>query len=508
MTAPSDSLEGWLSEAVERVAGASLPARVQSLGRVEEVGDGVAFVSGLPDLRAGELVHFAEGGTGLARMLDAAEVGCVLLDGGASVCAGQAVHGTGEVLRVPVGRGLLGRVMDPLGRPLDGLGPVPADAHERAERPAPGIIERDLVTEPLQTGILLVDAMIPLGRGQRELILGDRQTGKTAMAVDTIINQRDSDVTCFYVAIGQKSSSVRQMIEAVRSHGDPSRCAFIVAGASTSPGLQWLAPFAAMTMAEHVRDAGGHALIVFDDLTKHAATHREIALLLRQPPAREAYPGDVFYLHARLLERAAKLSPERGGGSLTALPIAETEAGNLSAYIPTNLISITDGQIVVDTRLFHEGRRPAVDTGRSVSRVGGKTQAPALRAVAEDLRLAYAQFEELEIFSRFGATTEPRTRARLEHGRRIREVLRQGRHSPRDLGTEVALLLAVTEGLLDTVPLPRVRDFAEGLGAWLPGHAGDVLSRLRASGKLTDEDRATLREALARRAGSCAGRAA
>lgn len=508
MTASSDPLDAWLATAVERVAGTPLPASAESLGRIEEVGDGVAFVSGLPDLRSGELLRFADGGIGFAWMLEASLIGCVLLDGGADLRAGQAVRGTGEVLRVPVGPGLLGRVLDPLGRPLDGHGPVPAEAHERAERAAPAIIERDLVTQPLQTGVLLVDAMIPLGRGQRELILGDRQTGKTAVAVDAIINQRDSDVVCFYVAIGQKSSSVRQVIEAVRTHGDPRRCAFVVAGASTSPGLQWLAPFAAMTMAEHIRDAGGHALIVFDDLTKHAATHREIALLLRQPPGRDAYPGDVFHLHARLLERAAKLSPAKGGGSLTALPIAETEAGNLSAYIPTNLISITDGQIVFDARLFHEGRRPAVDTGRSVSRVGGKTQAPALRAVAEDLRLAYAQFEELEIFSRFGATTEPRTRARLEHGRRIREVLRQGRHAPRDLGVEVALLLALTEGLLDKVPVTRVRDFADGLGPWLAGWDGEALSRLRAGGDLTDEDRAALRDALERYAATLAGAAA
>ncbi len=358
------------------------------------------------------------------------------------------------------------------------------------------------MTEPLQTGILLVDAMIPLGRGQRELILGDRQTGKTAIGVDAIINQRDSDVTCVYVAIGQKSSSVRQTIESVRAHGDPRRCIFVIAAASSSPGLQWLAPFAGMTMAEHVRDAGGHALIVLDDLTKHAATHREISLLLRQPPGREAYPGDIFHLHARLLERAAKLSAAKGGGSLTALPIAETEAGNLSAYIPTNLISITDGQIVLDTGLFYAGRRPAVDIGRSVSRVGGKTQAPALRGVAEDLRLAYAQFEELEVFSRFGATSEPRTRARLEHGRRIREVLRQGRHAPRDLGVEVALLLAVAEELLDPLPLPETRAFIEGLGHWLAGEASEVMARLRDSHRLTPQDRASLRDALARRASS------
>ena len=498
--APSDALHDWASDAANRIAAARIGPIAQTLGRVEDVADGVVRVSGLADLRAGEMVRFADGSFGLARILDQDSVGCVLLDEGAHVEAGQVVHGTGDVLRVPVGDGLLGRVVDPLGRPLDELGPLEASAHMPVERGAPPIIDRDLVTEPLQTGILLVDAMIPLGRGQRELILGDRQTGKTAIGVDAIINQRDSDVVCIYVAIGQKSSSVRQAIEAVRAHGNPRRCVFVIAGASTSPGLQWLAPFTGMTIAEHIRDAGGHALIVLDDLTKHAATHREISLLLRQPPGREAYPGDIFHLHARLLERAAKLSSELGGGSLSALPIVETEAGNLSAYIPTNLISITDGQIVADTRLFHEGRRPAVDIGRSVSRVGGKTQAPALRGVAEDLRLAYAQFEELEVFSRFGATTEPRTRARLEHGRRIREVLRQGRHSPRDLGVEVALLLTVDEGLLDPIPLPRVREFIDGLGPWLTSEAGEVLARVRDSGSLTAEDRARLREVLARRA--------
>lgn len=500
MTVQSDALHDWASDAVERIAAARIGPVAETLGRVEDAADGVVRVSGLADLRAGEMVRFADGSFGLARILDQDSVGCVLLDEGTRIDAGQVVRGTGEVLRVPVGDALLGRVVDPLGRPLDGLGPLEASDHAPIERGAPSIIDRDLVTEPLQTGILLVDAMIPLGRGQRELILGDRQTGKTAIGVDAIINQRDSDVVCIYVAIGQKSSSVRQAIEAVRAHGNPQRCIFVIAGASTSPGLQWLAPFAGMTMAEHVRDAGGHALIVLDDLTKHAATHREISLLLRQPPGREAYPGDIFHLHARLLERAAKLCAAKGGGSLTALPIAETEAGNLSAYIPTNLISITDGQVVLDTRLFHEGRRPAVDTGRSVSRVGGKTQAPALRGVAENLRLAYAQFEELEVFSRFGATTEPRTRAKLEHGRRIREVLRQGRHAPRDLGVEVALLLAVDEGLLDPVPLPRMRDFTDGLGPWLSGEAGDALARVRDSGHLTADDRASLCEALAHRA--------
>jgi F-type H+-transporting ATPase subunit alpha len=499
MTDLSARLGSWLDAAPGRIATTPLGAETESIGRVETVGDGVAMVSGLPDLRAGELIRFADGSTGLARTLDADRIGCVLLDAEARIEAGQPVRGTGEVLRVPVGEGLLGRVVDPLGRPIDEGGPLSVAEELPAERPAPRIGERDLVTEPLQTGVTLIDALLALGRGQRELILGDRQTGKTAIAVDAIINQRDSDVVCVYAAIGQKSSSIRQVIDAVRRHGDPGRCIFVVGGASSAPGLQWLAPFAAMTMAEWFRDRGGHALVVLDDLTRHAATHREIALLLRQPPGREAYPGDVFYLHSRLLERAAKLSARRGGGSLTALPIAETEGGNLSAYIPTNLISITDGQIVLDSRLFHEGRRPAIDVGRSVSRVGGKTQAPALREVAEQMRLDYAQFEELELFSRFSATLDPRARARLDHGRRIRAVLQQGRFVPRDLALEVAELLAVGEGLLDSLPLDRVPAFQAALGPWLEERLSGLPARIRQSGRLSAEDRQALLDALRER---------
>jgi F-type H+/Na+-transporting ATPase subunit alpha len=306
-------------------------------------------------------------------------IGCVLLDDAGSLEAGEIVHGTDEVVRAPVGPALLGRVVDPLGRPLDAGLPIVAELHWPVERPAPRIPDRALVVDPVQTGLLVVDSLFPLGRGQRELIIGDRAIGKTAIAVDTIINQKSSDLICIYVAVGQKSSTVARVIDAVRRLGAPERCIFVVAAPTAVPGLQWIAPFAGMTMAEYFRDRGQHALVVIDDLTKHAATHREIALLTRQPPGREAYPGDVFYLHARLLERAAKLAPALGGGSLTALPIAETDAGNLSAYIPTNLISITDGQLMLDARLFHAGHKPAIDIGISVSRVGGKTQAPALR---------------------------------------------------------------------------------------------------------------------------------
>ena len=392
----------WLAETRAKVAALTLGARVEQIGRVEEVGDGVALVSGLPDSRLDELLHFGKGQFGFAQVLERDRIGCVLLDDVDGIQAGDMVRGTGDVVRVPVGQALLGRVVDPLGRPLDDKGAIASESLEPIERPAPTIIDRDLVVQPVQTGLVVVDALFALGRGQRELIIGDRAIGKTTLGIDTIINQQNSDIVCVYVAVGQKSSSVRRALDAIKSYGAPERCIIVVATAASSPGLQWIAPFAAFTMAEYFRDRSQHALIVIDDLTKHAATHREIALLMRQSPGREAYPGDVFYVHARLLERAAKLSKEKGGGSLTALPIAETDAGNLSAYIPTNLISITDGQIVLDAKLFYQGQKPAVDVGTSVSRVGGKTQAHALREAAKTVRLDYAQFLELETFTRFG----------------------------------------------------------------------------------------------------------
>jgi F-type H+-transporting ATPase subunit alpha len=367
---------------------------------------------------------------------------------------------------------------------------------ELGEEAAPAIIDRDQVREPLYTGITLIDSMIALGRGQRELIIGDRSTGKTAIATDTIIRQRDTDVISVYVAVGQKSASVRRVIDAVQQHGAPQRCIFVIAPAAAPPGLQWLAPFAGMTMAEFFRDRGEHALVVIDDLTKHAMTHRELALLMRQPPGREAYPGDIFYLHARLLERAAKLNAGRGGGSLTALPIAETDAGNLSAYIPTNLISITDGQIVTDEKLFYQGQKPAVDVGKSVSRVGGKTQAPALRDLAESLRLEYAQFLELELFTRFSATLDARTAAQIERGRRLRTMLTQAQYAPLPLSLEVAHLLAVASGAIDAMPLHKVADFKQRLPMALAVQCPNVLARLDATGLLAEPDRERLIAAL------------
>jgi F-type H+-transporting ATPase subunit alpha len=470
---------------------------MEQLGRVERVADGIALVSGLPGVRLDELVRFERGQTGFVLTLDRDVVGCILLDEAEGIEAGDRVRGSGEIARVPIGPGLLGRIVDPLGRPLDDQGPITADLFEPVERPAPSIVDRDFVTEPVQTGLLVLDSMFALGRGQRELIIGDRAIGKTAIAVDCVINQKASDTVCVYVAVGQKSSTVKRVINAIQTSGAPERCIFVIASAAAAPGLQWIAPFAGFTMAEYFRDRGQHALVVIDDLTRHAATHREIALLTRQPPGREAYPGDVFYVHARLLERAAKLCAAAGGGSLTALPIAEIDAGNLSAYIPTNLISITDGQIVLDSRLFHEGHKPAVDVGTSVSRVGGKTQAKALRDAAETLRLDYAQFLELEIFTRFGGVTDAQVKDRIARGRRIRAVLAQPQFAPLRLADEVALITALQTGLLDRVPLEKIGEFRSELPAWLDRSLAALVEQIEHSGQLDDAGRIRLREELA-----------
>ncbi|CAO3431610.1 F0F1 ATP synthase subunit alpha [Azospirillum endophyticum] len=479
MSTPSleDALDAWIPDALRRLDGLEIGARLEAVGRVESAGDGIAHVSGLPDVRVDELLLFPGGVAGLAMDLDD-RIGCVLLGDATAVTAGGTVHGTGMVLRVPVGDKLMGRVVDPLGNPLDDGPPVEADGWEPVERPAPTIAERAAVSEPLLTGTAVIDAMIPLGRGQRELLIGDRATGKTAIAVDAILNQTGGDVYCVYIAIGQKASGVRAAIEAVREGGAAGRTLFVIAAADSAPGLQWLAPYAGFTMAEHFRDSGRHALVIVDDLTKHAAVHRQLSLLLRRPPGREAYPGDVFYLHSRLLERAAKLSPAKGGGSLTALPIAETQGGNLSAYIPTNLISITDGQVCLDAKLFYEGQKPAVDIGRSVSRVGGKAQPPVLRKLAEPLRLDYAQFLELEVFTRFGGLVDDRTRKAVAHGRRMRALLAQRHLSPRPLALQAALLLALADGTLDGLPLeaiPRFQAALAGLAATRPPRIGETL---------------------------------
>ena len=495
MSMTSKSLDRWATLAGERVRAAKLAPITEQVGCVESVADGIALISGLPDVRLNELLRFEHGQAGFAITLERDAIGCVLLDE-TGIGAGNRVHGTGEVLRVPVGPGMLGRTVDPLGRPLDGGATIEAESHEPVERMAPAIIDRDFVSEPVQTGLLVLDAMFALGRGQRELIIGDRAIGKTAIAVDCIINQKSSDIVCVYVAVGQKSSTVTRVITAIEAHGAPQRCIFVVASASAPPGLQWIAPFSGFTIAEYFRDRGQHALVVIDDMTKHAATHREIALLTRQPPGREAYPGDVFYVHARLLERAAKLSKAGGGGSLTALPIAELDAGNLSAYIPTNLISITDGQIVLDARLFHEGHKPAVDVGTSVSRVGGKTQAPILREAAETLRLDYAQFLELEMFTRFGGVTDAQVKGKIARGQRIRAILSQPQYAPLRLAGEVALVLAVQGGLLDSLPLEDIGQFRAELPAWLDRTAAAIVDEIDRTGRLDDAKHAELKASL------------
>jgi F-type H+-transporting ATPase subunit alpha len=496
MTGQTAPLDGWLGEARRRVGAAELSATTEEIGRVGSVGDGVAIVAGLRDVRLNELVRFEQGQMGFVLTLDRDSVGCVLLDDAQGVEADQIVRRTGDVVRVPVGEAVLGHIVDPLGRPIDGGGAIEASALEAVDRPAPPIVARDFVSEPVQTGILVLDTMFAIGRGQRELIVGDRAIGKTAIAVDCMINQRNTDMVCVYVAVGQKSSSVSRVISAMREHGAWQRCIIVAAGAAAAPGLRWLAPFTGVTMAEYFRDRGKHALVVIDDLTQHAATHREIALLTHQPPGREAYPADVFHVHARLLERAAKLSRAAGGGSLTALPIAELDAGNLSAYIPTNLISITDGQIVLSSRLFQEGHKPAVDIGISVSRVGGKTQAPALRDVAEALRLDYAQFLELEIFTRFGGLSDVQVKRQIERGRRVREILAQPPYAPLRLADEVALVHGVQAGLLDRLPLDLLARLRADLPAWLDRLAAPLVARIESTGRLADADRTDLEGCL------------
>jgi len=472
------------------------------IGTVERIGDGVATIAGLPGARLDEILVLGDRARALVVSLDPSAIGAVLLDPIEGVGAGAPVRGTGQIVRAPVGEALLGRVVDPLGRPRDGGGPVHADRDEPIERPAPAIRERALVHEPLRTGILAVDSLVPIGRGQRELIVGDRSIGKTSVAVDAMLNQNRGDVVCVYVAIGQKASTIARVVEDVRARGAFSRTIFVVAEASDPPGLSWIAPYAACTMAEFFRDRGEHALIVYDDLSKHAVVHRQISLLLRYPPGREAYPGDVFYIHARLLERAAKLSDKLGGGSLTALPIAETQGGNLSAYIPTNLVSITDGQIYLEPKLFHEGQKPAINVGKSVSRVGGKTQPKILRELSGSLRLEYEQFLELETFTRFGQMVDARTQRTIDRGRRIRAVLSQPQLDPLALSTEVALLVALREGLLDPLPLEIVPRFKEDLERDLVSALSALARRIDESGVLADDDRDKLITFLRARAAS------
>lgn len=465
---------------------------VHEVGVVRSVGKGTARVDGLSSITTDEVVRIQGGVMGIAFNLDPHEVGLILLGDEEKIEAGAEARGTGRPLRVPTGDDLLGRVVTPLGRPLDG-GPEPQASRWRdAESPAPAIMKRGPVRVPLQTGIKVVDALVPIGRGQRELILGDRQTGKTAIATDTIINQRDTDVVCVYCAIGQRGAAVARVVDELKAHDALAHTVVVVASGEDPPGLQFMAPYAATAMAEHFMEEGRDVLVVYDDLTKHARAYRELSLLLRRPPGREGYPGDIFYVHARLLERSTRFRDEYGGGSLTALPVVETQAGNLSAYIPTNLVSITDGQIYVSPGLFQKGVLPAVDVGRSVSRVGGNAQLAAYRAVVRDLKLAYAQFEELEVFSRFAAQLDEDTRQSLERGRRVREVLKQKENAALDVAQQISVLLAATEGLFDEVPLDDMEGAQERVMERVQQRLPEVRRRILDGEKLSDDDRAAM----------------
>jgi F-type H+-transporting ATPase subunit alpha len=471
----------------------------REVGTIVSIATGIAKVSGLPGVGFEELVTFPGDVLGMAFNVDEHEIGVVLLGEYWHLHAGAEVERTGRVMDVAVGVGLLGRVIDPLGRPLDDNGPVSTSERLPIERPAPPIMDRSPVTVPLQTGIKVLDALIPIGRGQRELILGDRQTGKTAIAIDTVLNQRGQNVVCVYCAIGQRASAVAKTVATLRDKGAMDHTVVVVTEGNDPPGLAFIAPYAATSIAEHFMEAGRDVLIVYDDLTHHARAYRELSLLLRRPPGREAFPGDIFYIHSRMLERATHLRPELGNGSLTALPIIETEAQNISAYIPTNLISITDGQIYLSPSLFELGVLPAVDVGKSVSRVGGKAQRAAYRAVAGDLKLGYAQFEELETFARFGARLDDDTRKSIEHGRRIRACLKQQEFAPVSVPAQIAVLLALTARLFDQVPLDRMRDAEHAVHEAAAHIPADVSARFDTAGQLSDDDRATIL-ALARKA--------
>ncbi len=466
--------------------------RPREVGTITSIATGIAKVSGLPGVGFEEVLRFPNDVYGIAFNVDEEEIGVVLLGDYWQLHAGDEVERRGHVMDVPVGDGLIGRIIDPMGRPLDGEGPLASGTRLPVERPAASIMDRAPVIVPLQTGIKVIDALIPVGRGQRELILGDRQTGKTALALDTILNQRDQNVLCVYCAIGQRASGVAKVIAALRENGAMDYTVVVVTEGNDPPGLAYIAPYAATSIAEHFMEQGRDVLIIYDDLTHHARAYRELSLLLRRPPGREAFPGDIFYIHSRLLERATHLREELGGGSLTALPIIETEAQDISAYIPTNLISITDGQIYLSPSLFELGILPAVDVGKSVSRVGGKAQRAAYRAVAGDLKLAYAQFEELETFSRFGARLDEDTRKIIAHGQRIRACLKQPEFAPVSVAAQIAVLLALTAKLFDRVPLDRMSDAELAVRAAAAGIPADVSARFDTADKLSDEDRATI----------------
>ena len=469
---------------------------VTETGFVISVGDGIARIHGLETVMAGELIEFSHGVSGIALNLEEDQVGAVLLGDYTDLKEGDEVRRTGRIMSIPVGEAMIGRVVDALGRPIDDKGPVHTDQFNPLETLAPGVVDRQPVKEPLQTGIKAIDAMIPIGRGQRELIIGDRQTGKTTIALDTIYNQKGGDVICIYVAIGQKRSTVAQVVKTLTNLGAMDYTIVVAATASDPAPMQYIAPYSGCALGEYFRDRGKHALVIYDDLSKHAAAYREISLLLRRPPGREAYPGDVFYLHSRLLERAAKLSKEKGGGSLTALPFIETQAGDVSAYIPTNVISITDGQIFLEADLFNSNQRPAINVGISVSRVGGSAQIKAMRSIAGTLRLDLAQYRELAAFSQFGSDLDKASQAQLNRGRRLVEILKQGQYQPLPVEKQVLIIFAGTNAYLDDLPVEQIRSFEEGLYKFVENAHPGLLPKIREKKVLDDEVKGLVHAAL------------
>lgn len=465
-------------------------------GTVLMVGDGIARASGLMNCMAGELLEFEDGSFGMAQNLEENSVSIVLFGSDENIGEGQTVKRTGKVVSVPVGDAMIGRVVNALGQPIDGAGPIATDEYRAIESPAPGICERKSVHEPLQTGIKAIDSMVPIGRGQRELIIGDRQTGKTTLAVDTIINQKGKDVICIYVAIGQKRSTVATLVETLTRNGAMDYTIVVAATASEASPLQYIAPYSGCAMGEYFMYQGKHVLIIYDDLSKHAVAYRALSLLIRRPPGREAYPGDVFYLHSRLLERAAKLDDAHGGGSLTALPVIETQAGDVSAYIPTNVISITDGQIFLETELFHSGVMPAVNPGISVSRVGGNAQIKAMKKVAGSLKLSYSQYRELQAFAQFGSDLDKDTKMRLAKGERIVEVLKQGRNTPIRVSLQVVIIYAVINDLLEDIPVERIQEFETSLFEYIENNAHDIIDTIENTGEMSKECEEKIRSSV------------
>lgn len=460
---------------------------LEEVGQVVQVGDGIARVYGLEKVMAGELVEFSGGLLGMALNLEEDNVGCVLFGDDVHVKEGDSAKRTGRIMEIPVGDAMLGRVINPLGQPIDGKGPIKTDKVQLIERKAEGVVQRQPVLEPLQTGIKAIDSMIPIGRGQRELIIGDRQTGKTAVVIDTIINQKNTDVFCIYVAIGQKASSVAKVVKILEDAGAMDFTIVIAASASEPAPMQYIAPFAGAALGEYFRDSGKHALVVYDDLSKHAWAYRQLSLLLRRPPGREAYPGDIFYLHSRLLERAAKLNDDLGGGSLTALPIIETQAGDVSAYIPTNVISITDGQIYLESDLFYAGVRPAINVGLSVSRVGGNAQTKAMKQVAGRLRLDLAQFRDLEAFAKFGSDLDKVTQLQITRGQRMVEILKQGQYTPLVVEKQIAIIFLGVNGFLDSIPADQVSRLETEYLQFMESNYSDVLKSIAEKKKLDDD---------------------